>query len=79
MANLRLAPGRRALSGFCGIGFLMRDGLHVLPRTLEHGFGGVAGPGSGISKGDGERSLFPPPFHAIAGQHSAHAVTHRAK
>jgi hypothetical protein len=43
MANLRLAPGRRALSRFCGIGFFMRDGLHVLPRTLEHGFGRVAG------------------------------------
>jgi len=59
MANLCLAPGRRALSGFCGIGFLMRDGLHLLPRTLEHGFGRVAGPGSGISNGEGERSLLP--------------------
>jgi hypothetical protein len=56
----------------------MRDGLHVLPRTLEHGFGRVAGPGSGISNGGGERSLLAPPFHAIAGQYSADAVTHRA-
>jgi hypothetical protein len=56
----------------------MRDGLHVLPRTLEHGFGRVAGPGSGISDGGSERSLLAPPFHAIAGQYSADAVTHRA-